>query len=144
MLDGGKVQLEKDHAVRMRDGVHLYVDVIRPVDSVAKQTPSIVFFAPFGKHGAVPRQLFENMGVDFSKLSKYTQWELPDPLLWCGEYGYSFVLVDPRGTWWSEGDAAHYLSPEEGRDGYDVVEWVAQQPWYEDCFCRGQTDLKNE
>lgn len=85
----------------MRDGVHLYVDVIRPVDSVAKQTPSLVFFAPFGKHGAVPRQLFDNMGVDFSKLSKYTQWELPDPLLWCDEYGYSFVLVDPRGTWWS-------------------------------------------
>lgn len=129
VLDGGKVLFEKDHAVSMRDGVKLYVDVIRPVDSVAKQTPSIVFFGPFGKHGAVPRQMFDNMGVDFSKLSKYTKWELPDPILWCGEYGYSFVNVDPRGTWWSEGDASHYLSPEEGRDGYDVVEWIAKQPW---------------
>ncbi|KAF5009462.1 hypothetical protein FDECE_4316 [Fusarium decemcellulare] len=63
------------------------------------------------------------------KLSKHTHWELPDPLLWCGEWGYSFLVVDPRGTWWSEGDASHHFSPEEGRDGYDIVEWAAQQNW---------------
>ncbi|KAI1629101.1 Alpha/Beta hydrolase protein [Exophiala viscosa] len=129
VLDGGKVLLEKDVAVRMRDGVHLYVDVYRPVPDVAAKTPTIVFFAPFGKHGAVPRELFQNMGVDFSKLSKYTHWELPDPLRWCAEFHYSFVSVDPRGCWWSEGEAAHFFSPEEGRDGYDVVEWIAEQEW---------------
>lgn len=122
--------LEKDYAIPMRDGVKIYADVYRPVDAIAKKTPTIVFFAPFGKHGAVPREKFSNMGVDFSKLSKYAHWELPDPLLWCGEYGYSFISVDPRGTWWSEGTEANFFSPEEGRDGYDVVEWTAKQDWY--------------
>ncbi|EKG16302.1 Peptidase S9/S15 [Macrophomina phaseolina MS6] len=69
------------------------------------------------------------MGVDFSALSPHAHWELPDPFLWCAQWKYSFLLVDPRGTWWSEGDASHYLSPEEGRDGYDLVEWCASQPW---------------
>ncbi|KAG6354048.1 hypothetical protein INS49_005019 [Diaporthe citri] len=78
---------------------------------------------------AVPRDKFQNMDVDFGKLSKYTTWELPDPLRWCGEFGFSMLSVDPRGTWWSEGDANH-LSPEEGRDGYDIVEWVAEQPYW--------------
>lgn len=65
------------------------------------------------------------MGVDFSSLSSHTIWELPDPIKWCGEYKYSLLVVDARATWWSEGEAAYYFSPEEGRDGYDVVEWVA-------------------
>ncbi|KAK6068471.1 CocE/NonD family Hydrolase [Seiridium cupressi] len=128
-LDGGQILHEKDIAVPMRDGIKIYVDAYRPISDIAEETPSIVLFSPFGKHGAVPREKFANMGVDFSKLSKYTQWELPDPLVWCAEYGYSLVIVDPRGTWWSEGEKAHYFSPEEGRDGYDLVEWVAKQSW---------------
>jgi predicted acyl esterase len=129
VLDGGRVVLEKDVGIPMRDGITLYADIYRPYPSLSERSPSIVFFAPFGKHGAVPREKFRNMDVNFSRLSKYTYWELPDPIRWCGEWGYSFLSVDPRGTWWSEGDAAHYFSPEEGRDGYDVVEWVSQQSW---------------
>ncbi|EHY53326.1 hypothetical protein HRR83_003534 [Exophiala dermatitidis] len=128
-LDGGKVIFEKDVAITMRDGVKLYADIYRPATSVAEKTPPLVFWSPFGKHGAVPRALFKNMGVDFEKLSPYTFFELPDPFLWCSQYHYSFVRVDPRGTWWSEGTEATFFSPQEGRDGYDVVEWAAQQPW---------------
>ncbi|KAJ4177806.1 hypothetical protein NW755_013626 [Fusarium falciforme] len=95
----------------------------------ASEPPTLVLFAPFGKHEAVPRERFQNMRVDFEKLSQHTHWELPDPLPWCGEWGYSFLLVDPRGTWWSEGDASNHISPEEGRDGYDIVEWASQQEW---------------
>ncbi|KAF5568407.1 family hydrolase [Fusarium phyllophilum] len=69
------------------------------------------------------------MGIDTSKQSEYTLWELPDPLVWCAEYQYSLLIVDARGTWWSEGEAAYYFSPEEGRDGYDIVEWVSHQSW---------------
>lgn len=129
VLEDGRTVLEKDVAITMRDGVKLYANVFRPAENVTATSPTLVFFAPFGKHGAVPRERFSNMGVDFSKLSAYAYWELPDPLLWVGQWNYSFALVDPRGTWWSEGDAAHYISPEEGRDGYDVVEWIAQQTW---------------
>jgi uncharacterized protein len=132
LLEDQKTLLEKDYAIRMRDGVVIYADLYRPKPEIATKTPTIVLFSPFGKHGAVPRAPFSNMGVDFSTMSKYTHWEQPDPFRWCGDYGYSLLKVDPRGTWWSEGDAAHYLSPEEGRDGYDVVEWIAEQPW---CAC---------
>jgi putative CocE/NonD family hydrolase len=113
----------------MRDGVLLYADVYRPDPSLRTKTPTLVLFAPFGKHGAVPRERFQNMGVDFENLSQHTHWELPGPLPWYGEWGYSFLLVDPRGTWWSEGDASNHISPEEGRDGYDIVEWASQQEW---------------
>lgn len=113
----------------MRDGIKLYADVYRPLSTLVPKTPTLVFFAPFGKHGAVPREKFQNMDVDFTKLSRYALWELPDPIPWCGEWDYSFVNVDPRGTWWSEGSEANYFSPEEGRDGYDVVEWIAKQEW---------------
>ncbi|CAK7214045.1 hypothetical protein SEUCBS140593_002046 [Sporothrix eucalyptigena] len=129
LLDDGKTLFEKDIAIPMRDGIVLYVDVYRPDSRIVAKTPTLVLFAPFGKHGAVPREKFENMGVDFEKLSKYTHWELPDPFLWCGEWGFSFLIVDPRGTWWSEGVTSNHVSPEEGRDGYDVVEWAAQQEW---------------
>ncbi|KAJ3547893.1 hypothetical protein NM208_g1276 [Fusarium decemcellulare] len=129
LLEDGKTLFEKDVPIKMRDGVTLYANLYRPDPKLVAKTPTIVLFAPFGKHGAVPRERFQNMGVDFSKLSKHTHWELPDPLLWCGEWGYSFLVVDPRGTWWSEGYASHHFSPEEGRDGYDIVEWAAQQSW---------------
>ncbi|KAL2674346.1 hypothetical protein Neosp_012797 [[Neocosmospora] mangrovei] len=129
LLEDGKTLFEKDVAIPMRDGILLYADVYRPDPNLQAKTPTLVLFAPFGKHGAVPRERFQNMGVDFEKLSQHTHWELPDPLPWCGEWGYSFLLVDPRGTWWSEGDASNHLSPEEGRDGYDIVEWASQQEW---------------
>lgn len=128
-LEGGKVLFEKDIAITMRDGATLYADLYHPTPALADKTPTLIHFAPFGKHGAVPREKFQNMDVDFGKLSKYTKWELPDPLRWCGEFGFSLLSIDPRGTWWSEGEANH-LSPEEGRDGYDIVEWAAEQSWY--------------
>ncbi|KAL9562749.1 hypothetical protein ACKAV7_013101 [Fusarium commune] len=129
VLEDGNTVFEKDIPIPMRDGVKLYANLFRPVDRIAAQTPTIVLFSPFGKHGAIPPQLYKNMGVDTSKLSKYTMWELPDPYVWCGKFQYSLLVVDARGTWWSEGEAAYYFSPEEGRDGYDIVEWTAQQTW---------------
>ncbi|KEF54078.1 uncharacterized protein A1O9_09873 [Exophiala aquamarina CBS 119918] len=129
VLEDSKTIFEKDIAIQMRDGIRLYADLYRPIDSIAAKTPTLVLFFPFGKHGAVPAELFKNMGVDFSRLSKYTRWELPDPLKWCPEYQYSLLIVDARATWHSEGEIAYWFSPEEGRDGYEIVEWTAQQSW---------------
>jgi hypothetical protein len=59
----------------------LYADLYRPVPSLAEKTPTLVLFAPFGNHGAVPgKKKMKNMGVDFGKLGKYTKWELLDAL----------------------------------------------------------------
>ena len=41
--------------------------------------------------------------------------------------GYAVVLVDVRGRYGSEGAFVPYAN--EGRDGYDTIEWAAAQPW---------------
>ncbi len=46
-------------------------------------------------------------------------------------HGYAFALVDVRGRGNSGGDFEPFAS--EARDGYDVVEWLARQP-----FCDGK------
>jgi uncharacterized protein len=43
--------------------------------------------------------------------------------------GYVFVQVLTRGRGRSGGDKADSLGLTVGRDGYDVVEWIARQPW---------------
>lgn len=41
--------------------------------------------------------------------------------------GYAVVVQHVRGRYGSEGDWLPYFN--EGRDGYDTVEWVVRQPW---------------
>jgi len=124
-LDQGTV-IERDVAVKMRDGVVIYVDVFRPAD----ETPAaaLIAWGPYGKHNPTryARQ-FPQSGVDTSKLSEYTAFEAPDPVFWA-RHGYAVINADPRGTWFSEGTAS-YLSPEEAQDEYDLIEWAGTQPW---------------
>jgi uncharacterized protein len=42
-------------------------------------------------------------------------------------HGYPFALVDARGRGNSGGDFVTFIN--EGHDGYDLVEWLAQQPY---------------
>jgi len=41
---------------------------------------------------------------------------------------YIFVFVDWRGFYGSS-KAAYPGSPAQGKDGYDIVEWIASQTW---------------
>ncbi|MSR63203.1 MAG: CocE/NonD family hydrolase [Planctomycetes bacterium] len=43
--------------------------------------------------------------------------------------GYALIKVDVRGTGASFGTRVSEYGQQEVRDGYDVVEWVVQQPW---------------
>jgi predicted acyl esterase len=45
-----------------------------------------------------------------------------------GPRGYAVVLTDVRGTGNSEG-CMDMMGAKEQRDGFDVVEWIAAQPW---------------
>ena len=45
------------------------------------------------------------------------------------EQGYAYVRLDVRGTGRS-GGAFEFLGPNEQQDLYDVIEWIAAQPWY--------------
>ncbi|HWM47263.1 MAG TPA: CocE/NonD family hydrolase [Xanthobacteraceae bacterium] len=117
--------IERDVVVTMRDGTKLYADVFRPADE--RPVPPIIAWTPYGKHVPFDPKRFLNAGVKDGDTSKYTAFEAPDPTFWI-PHGYAVVVIDVRGTWYSEG-TAHYLAPEEAQDFYDAVEWAGTQPW---------------
>lgn len=43
-------------------------------------------------------------------------------------HGFAFLIVDTRGRGNSEG-SFEPLDLEDGQDGHDIVEWIAEQPW---------------
>jgi predicted acyl esterase len=120
------VIIERDVAVQMRDGIKIYIDLFRPEDE--RPVPPLIAWGPYGKHNPTSyAKQFPNSLVDSSKLSPYTCFEAPDPMCWVPK-GYAVLSVDPRGTWYSEGDAT-FVSPEERQDQYDLIEWAGTQPW---------------
>jgi putative CocE/NonD family hydrolase len=96
--------IEKNVAVPMRDGVVLRADVLRPAES--GKFPALVYRTPYGKDAAE---------------EEYTTFQH------AVERGYAVVIEDVRGRYHSGGEFRPYES--EGRDGYDTIEWAANQPW---------------
>ena len=88
----------------MRDGVVLRADVYRPQRD--GRFPVLVYRTPYGKHHAAGDHQIHLKAV---------------------ERGYGVVLQDVRGRYASEGRFDPYR--QEGRDGYDTIEWAASQPW---------------
>ena len=88
----------------MRDGVILRADVLRPTHD--GRFPVLVYRTPYGKEFA---------------LKDYTTFRH------AVERGYAVVVQDVRGRYASAGDFRPYEN--EGRDGYDTIEWAARQPW---------------
>jgi hypothetical protein len=117
--------IERDVAIRMRDGITLYADVFRPADE--HPVPPIIAWTPYGKHVPFDPRRFLNAGVKVGDTSEYNAFDAPDPVFWVPS-GYSVIVIDIRGTWYSEG-VAHYLAPEEAQDFYDAIEWAGTQPW---------------
>jgi putative CocE/NonD family hydrolase len=100
----GDFVIEKDAAVTMRDGVTLRADLLRPRATGA--FPVLVYRTPYGKEPA---------------LEEYTTFRH------AVEHGYAVVVQDVRGRYASDGEFRPYEN--EGRDGYDTIEWAARQPW---------------
>src|ERR1700757_4272696 len=96
--------LEKNVPVSMRDGVVLRADVMRPAE--AGKFPVLVYRTPYGKDAAQ---------------QQYTTFKH------AAERGYAFVIQDVRVRHRSDGDFRPY--EDEGRDGYDTIEWAAAQTW---------------
>ncbi|HJS98105.1 MAG TPA: CocE/NonD family hydrolase [Terriglobales bacterium] len=96
--------LQKDVAVPMRDGVVLRADILLP--SRTRRFPTLVYRTPYNKEEALKGYLTFQHAVD---------------------RGYAVVVQDVRGRYASSGDFAAYQN--EGRDGYDTIEWAARQPW---------------
>jgi predicted acyl esterase len=105
---------EKDVRVAVRDGIRIALRIYRP-DGAG---PFPVLFA------ASPYR------YDNNELPAYPLflWRETGPIPWYIEQGYAFVHMDVRGTGFSEGDFGFMNAPEQ-RDLYDIIEWIAQQPW---------------
>jgi uncharacterized protein len=129
------VVFEKDVAVTLRDGVTIYVDVLRPPGT--EPVPGIVAWSPYGKsQGTAPSvtSLFAMLGMDNGALSGLEKFEGPDPAYWCTQ-GYAICNPDPPGIAQSEGDSAMF-GRQEGRDCHDLIEWLAVQDW-----CNGKVGM---
>ncbi|MEO8672172.1 MAG: CocE/NonD family hydrolase [Tahibacter sp.] len=67
-------------------------------------------------------------------LTPYISQSYHDRAMYFAARGYVFLTVDVRGRGNSEGQFMPML--QEARDGHDIVEWLAQQPW-----CNGKTSM---
>ncbi|HEY4188419.1 MAG TPA: CocE/NonD family hydrolase [Polyangia bacterium] len=126
---------EKDTAVKLRDGVTIYTDIFRPVGE--GPFPVVVSWSPYGKTSGASRLytlLRTLVAVDQHNLSGLMKWEAVDPARWCAR-GYAVCNPDARGVGKSEGNI-QFFGEQEGRDGYDLVEWLAGQKW-----CSGKVGL---
>ncbi|WP_018133056.1 CocE/NonD family hydrolase [Effusibacillus pohliae] len=97
------VLTETDVKIPMRDGVILAANVYRP--NAPGTFPVILTQTPYNKNsplGAANTFLVER--------------------------GYAHVVVDVRGTGGSQGVWESFGEAEQ-RDGYELVEWAARQPW---------------
>src|SRR4030042_4752111 len=116
---------QQEVPVTMWDGVIIYTDIYRPVG--AENPPLIISWSHFGKRPGDIEAEWQTMGVPPGTISRMTKFESADPGYWCRQ-GYAVANVDPRGIGHSEGDAS-FFSTQDGRDGYDFIEWAAAQHW---------------
>ncbi len=100
----GEVFEERNVAVPMRDGVLLRADILRP--SGSGKFPTLLYRTPYGKDAA------------------QTEYET---FRHAAQRGYAVVIEDVRGRYHSDGEFRPYEN--EGKDGYDSIEWAAKQVW---------------
>ncbi|ROS73911.1 hypothetical protein EDF24_2918 [Curtobacterium sp. PhB130] len=124
---------DKDVAMQLRDGTTIHVDVFRPATTTGTAptpVPVILAWSPYGKaQGTSPSVMgvFGLVGLPNSTVSGLEKFEGADPAYWV-EHGYAICNVDHRGIDQSEGDSVLW-DRQDGRDAYDVIEWLAEQEW---------------
>ncbi|MGA2531697.1 MAG: CocE/NonD family hydrolase [Candidatus Aminicenantales bacterium] len=103
----------------MRDGVRLAADIIRLAlkGKVEEKPLPAIFIHTRYRRAAVSRQ---------GKVQSEADQPLGQLLL---KHGYAVVSVDVRGSGASFGVWQGLFSPDETRGAYEIIEWVAAQPW---------------
>lgn len=101
------IVVQKNIAVRMRDGVTLATDIYRP--ATGGPFPTLVARMPYSK-----------------ELTSVLVLLMPDPLR-LAQAGYAVVVQDCRGCFQSQGTLNLFF--QETHDGVDTIAWAAAQPW---------------
>jgi len=100
--DDAGVELTWGVRIPLRDGVRLSATLYRP-RRAAGPVPALFRLNPYTPDG------YHREAMDLAR------------------HGYAFAAVDVRGRGNSEGSFEPWRN--DGRDGADVVEWLARQPW---------------
>jgi predicted acyl esterase len=118
-----RIKEELDVMVPMRDGIRLSMNIFRP-DARGK-FPALLAMSPYGKEE-------QEIPLPPQPLRKSAVW---DGNIEAGETkeivprGYVHIICDVRGSGNSEGEYLGSFTVQEGKDGYDLIEWIAKQPW---------------
>src|SRR5579863_6807954 len=124
-----QVVAEQDVKVGMADGTNLSANVWRPAG--AGKFPALLSFHCYHAEGqtgpikpaALSTAQWRNPGQERTNASL----EAGDPLFFARR-GYAHVVCNARGTGKSEG-RWDFVGPQELRDAYETIEWLAGQPW---------------
>lgn len=122
-----KMRVEKDVRIPMRDGVHLSADIYRP--DADEKVPVLLALSHYGK--------------ELQTLALTLPPQARPSIMWDGSIeagdiraivarGYGHVIADMRGSGQSEGELCgnyDHGGHGGGKDVYDLVEWIARQPW---------------
>ena len=100
------IKLVKNIMIPMRDGVHLAMDMHVPEGD--GPWPVIFDYYPYRKDDHAP---------------------FTDPYNYYARHGFIGARIDCRGTGSSEGTNDDEYRAIEQQDGYDAIEWMAQQDW---------------
>ena len=118
---------ERDIKVRMRDGVHISVDVFRP--DTKEKLPALLAFAIYNKDLQAP-DIADALTPQPSWAPMWIGWLEAGDTRFLTSRGYIHVIGAPRGIGKAEGGGSREF------DSYDLIEWIAQQPW-----CDGQVGM---
>jgi putative CocE/NonD family hydrolase len=97
-----QTKAEKGVRVKMRDGVELVADIVRPADNA--KHPAILERTPYG------REIMSQLEGE-----------------WWARRGYVHIVQDVRGRNDSAGEWLPFVN--ERKDGYDTIDWIAKQDW---------------
>jgi uncharacterized protein len=102
---GPGYDIEMSRMIPMRDGVKLEAWIFKP-SHLSVRAPTVLELTQYNIDG--------DSHHDFKSFV---------------ERGYAFMEVEVRGRGRSGGEKSDDLGLQVGRDGHDLVEWIAAQPW---------------
>jgi predicted acyl esterase len=127
--------VDRDSAIPLRDGLHVYADIYRPRDSDESKVPAVICWSPYGKSSISIDGIWHRSGVPKDWTSGYETFEGLDPADWCRR-GYAVVNVDARGAQFSEG-TFFFWGDQEAEDIYDTIDYLSKQSWCSGSVCMG-------
>lgn len=126
-----EIIVERNVKIPVSDGTLIDADIWRPKNE--GKFPAIFGFHPYDQTGHTapiyPRGMVPtgSLGIGSGREKGNASLESGDPNFYVRR-GYVHIIANVRGTGKSEGQF-QMMGSKEVQDGYDVIEWIAQQAW---------------